>query len=340
MIDFIAQWLLFLLWNLPLFVLAMFMLTAIFAWPFSVLYATFGIIIFPFLDSRKLKKMRNEREMPDLNFRTSPFNIFFGEFWQQEDLRKYWRKIFLALIAAWLVLLFFVHFLMAHVFGYPPAQQAGATTETMLWHFMPPYSKDTKVVLWIFVLGVIPVIIFNIMGSYFTDKVRKFIWDELRYDWFKQFFNHTKQDKWVAFGKEYMLLHIPEKETFQRGEKPKYRSSFKKIRWKQRDYYSTDDKEIEEDEFLLFSHFRSQALGRSMVHIRPYYYLIDYQVYPFNARDWDEKVLIQKAKALLFYLDDEKVLDIYLQVGFEKGYLEEITDEKGGKLLRLTQATQ
>lgn len=339
MIDSIAQWFLFLLWNLPLFLLGLFVFTALFAWPFSVVYATFGIIFFPFSDAKKLKKMRIEREMPDLDFRTSPLNIFAWQIWQQLELSKRWGdwvKTFLVLIAAWLILMFFVHFLMAHVFGYPPAQQASATTETMLSHLLPPYPEDAQIWIRIFVLGLLPVIIFNFLGQYFTKKVRRFIWDELRYDWFKSFFIYKNRELWIDFGKEYMILHIPEEGTFQKGERPKYQSSFKTIRWKQRDYYSSDEADIKEDKFWLYSSFREQVLGRNMTRIRPYYYLIDYQIYPYNMRDWDEKELKRKTKALIFYFDYEKILDIYLKAGLEKGYIEEFTNQNGQQALRLT----
>ena len=73
-----------------------------------------------------------------------------------------------------------------------------------------------------------------------------------------------------------------------------------------------------------------------MTRIRPYYYLIDYQIYPYNMRDWDEKELKRKTKALIFYFDYEKILDIYLKAGLEKGYIEEFTNQNGQQALRLT----
>lgn len=333
MIDSIAQWFLFLLWNLPLSSVFIFTFLTLFAWSCSIIYSA-GCIIFEYIPQRKaLKKLRVERKLQMLYFRTHPFDIdpwnWKNEMFSNEDDPNIVWKLIGVHIAWWFIMLFVVHFLMAHVFGYDAAKQAVTMTEDMLSFFLPPYQEYKVWLFHFWFWGGIPVFIYIIVAQAFNDKAHSFVYQELRYDWFKEFVSQMSGKNWKYFGEEYLNINFYWTSVGMGSEsRLKEGIAFRG----HKDDFKEDSDEVKESWMRDF--FWRKMKGENSYEV---YYPLEHDVYPTRRKSkYRESSFWQECNRLIRAFPLSTLFDIYLQVGFEKGYIEELSIEKIGKKLRLT----
>ena len=286
--------------------------------------------------------MREERKLQKLYFRDHPFELepwrdgMFSAF-SGEEPGYIWKFIGIG-VSWWFILMFVVHFLMGHVFNYTSAKEAVSMTENMLSFFLPPYQEYKVWLFQFWFWGGIAVFVYIVVAQDFNDKARTFICQELSHDWFKEKLSKMTRQWWEEFRWKYLHLLSSLKDGATREQL--YSSTKARVyalgnfRWHEEDY-NNDSESVNEDEFRLFSDFSWKIEGEGQGDRVTY--PLEYDIYPSRRKGLSRYHAIRKeAKYLIRWLNNEKVIDLYIEAGLKNGYLEEFTNQNGQQALRLT----